>query len=76
MKIDIDMTSDAFFALAWGICGSIVLAIVLGITYYNVSTAELKAELIAKGGDPQKVACAFEDSIGDNPVCVALATKN
>lgn len=33
------------------------------------------AKLIAQGADPLALTCAFKDHGGNNPVCVALASK-
>lgn len=64
------MSENSFWVCIFSLPTVCILTIVLSTHNYYNNRNILMAELIANGGDPIKMMCAFDDTMGDNPTCV------
>ena len=64
-----------FWVATWTVLA--VVSVTIAITtasYWKDHNAKV-AEMVLAGVNPVSVMCALQDSFGDNPVCMVLATK-
>ena len=70
------MTDDQkFWIRFWTIIGITLTTIIMIINISMANEDKLKTELVKQGHDPIEVSCMFDDSMGDSPSCIVLATK-
>jgi hypothetical protein len=56
------------------VCTAVVCIIWVISSYYKDLNAQV-ASMVNAGADPIAVSCALQDSYGNNPVCVVIASK-
>jgi len=64
-----------FWVSLWAIAAVVAVVIALLVTSYWKDHNAKVTEMVLNGIDPVSVMCALQDSFGDNPVCMVLATK-
>ena len=70
------MNSDGkFWILTWSIVAASFCVIIISSLIYWDSYNEKVARLVEGGINPVHVNCALQDSYGNTPVCIILATK-
>ena len=69
-----DIDENTFWTFFWMMAFTAIVALVAVLTDYYDSRNEYMTKLISEGADPIAVMCAFDDTKGDNPTCVMIAT--
>lgn len=69
------LNADGMQAVFWMSIAAIIIAVLSYSTSYWTNYNAKVAEMVAAGADPIAVTCALQDTYGNNPVCVIIATK-
>lgn len=67
------MTNGEKFVLSW--IGAMILGIAIVIATYNHNRNIIMADMVKNGANPIAVACAMDDTSGNNPSCILLLTQ-
>ena len=69
------MNDNDFWATVWVIIALIIITVASIISSHYKHYNETITQALINGVDPIEITCALEDVLGNNPICVILATK-
>ena len=64
-----------FWVSVWAIVGLTLTSVVAIGCLSAVHTKDTMLDMVKAGGDVLESSCAMYDTLGDSPVCVALASQ-
>jgi len=64
-----------FWIYLWAIFVIGIVMLTSLVALYNIDYNEKITEMVNNGTSPMAAVCGLSDIMGDNPICVILATK-